>query len=242
MTPQPVARARRFAQEPEEQPPVSAELLHLFCHDFRVPLTTLAAYAELLRSPGLDPEQRGQFVEAIETQAGRVARMVADLEALALPPGPPVEPGETCADAIECIQGAIDEVAATAAARGARIQFSPGSGRLPLRVRPDQLQRGLAWLLEVGLRRVRAGGTIAVWTTTEPHATRIGVDTPLQAPEEADVAALLRFEPGPQPPDLVRGVAGPLWAALHGLERAGVRQEVSRTSQGIRWVLVVEPG
>jgi hypothetical protein len=242
MSAQPAARARCSDPEPEEQSPVSAELLHLFCHDFRVPLTTLAAYAELLRSPGLAPLQRSQFVEAIETQTSRVARMVSDLEALALPAGPPADPGETCPDAVACIQGAIDEVAATAAARGARIQFSPGPGPLPLRVRPEQLQRGLAWLLEVGLRRIRTGGSLTVWITTEPHAVRIGVDTPLDAVDEAEVAALRGFEPGPQPPDLVRGVAGPLWAALHGLERAGVRQEVTRISRGIRWVLVVEPG
>ena len=242
MRPHPAARALCPSQGPQDPPPVSAELLHLFCHDFRVPLTTLAAYAELLRAPGLAPQQRSQFVEAIEAQAIRVARMVADLEALALPSGPPTGPKEACPDAAACIQGAIDEVAATAAARGARIRFSPGPVPLPLLARPDQLQRGLAWLLEVGLRRVRAGSMLTVWTTAEPRATRIGVDTPLESLNEADVAALRGFEPGPQPPDLVRGVAGPLWAALHGLERAGVRQEITRTPEGIRWVLVVEPG
>ncbi len=64
-------------------------------------------------------------------------------------------------------------------------------------------------------------------------------DAPTDDASEAEAAALRGFEPGPHPPDFVRGVAGPLWAALHGLERAGVRQEIACIPSGLRWVLVM---
>jgi nitrogen-specific signal transduction histidine kinase len=243
MSPANPDRAPASAEDHESRPSdaldVTADLLHLFSHDIRVPLTTLSAYAELLRSPGLTADQREQFVEAIELQARRLSRMIADLGALALPFGEDADPGEFCAEAITCVGDAVGEVSPMAETRSVKVVFEPAPGRMPVVARPDQLRRGVAWLLEAALRRVASGSTVTAWVGRGPFETRVGVDFHVGQITESDVKALQAFEPGPHPPDLVRGIAGPMWASLHGIERAGARQEISLIKGGLRWTLVL---
>ena len=68
------------------------------------------------------------------------------------------------------------------------------------------------------------------------------METGLDSVRESDVEALRAFQPGPSPPDLVRGVAGPLWASLHNLERAGAEQVITIVPGGLRWGLLLPPG
>jgi hypothetical protein len=232
--------ARRLpCPEPEEPLPIGAPLIHLFAHDLRAPLTTLSAYAELLRSPGLAAGQRVQFVEAIGAQAHRIARMIADLEALALPVGVPSGIDAEGTDAVQCMRGAIADACASPTTRPVQVRFEPERAALPVLARPDQLQRALAWLLEVAVRRGAADAPVIAWARHEGSETSVGIDVCMPELRDADVTELVGFEPGPRPPDAVRGLAGPLWASLRGLERAGARQQISRIAGGLRWALVL---
>ncbi|HVP37895.1 MAG TPA: HAMP domain-containing sensor histidine kinase [Candidatus Saccharimonadales bacterium] len=233
--------ARASRPEPEGVPALEAPLLHQFCHDLRVPLTTLAAYAELLRSPGVGPERCQEFAEALECQARRLARMVDDLEGLSLPAetGPGGEEAGT--DVEGCVRAALQEALAVAAARGVTLSFELPPSPTLAGVREEILRRALVWLLEAAIRRSPAGRTVTVSARRRNGEVCVGVDLPGRA-TDADLAALKAFEPGAAPPDLVSGVAGPLWVALYNLERAGARQEISRCGSGVRWVLALPPG
>src|SRR5207237_1071035 len=113
------------------------------CHDFRVPLTSVAAYAELLRSADLGAAQREEFAAAVEIQARRLARMVDDLESMASDEGlaageelevPGMDLGERIAVALEAVEP-------LARARGVGIVLEPPRSPVIAKTRREELDR-----------------------------------------------------------------------------------------------------
>jgi signal transduction histidine kinase len=48
-------------------------------HELRTPIFSVGGFLELLREDDLDPETRGEFVDAMAEQMGRLAKLAADL-------------------------------------------------------------------------------------------------------------------------------------------------------------------
>jgi signal transduction histidine kinase len=55
------------------------ELISMIAHDLGSPLTTVSGYAELLTRPGVPDAMRDRARRVIQTEAGRMARLVQDL-------------------------------------------------------------------------------------------------------------------------------------------------------------------
>jgi two-component system, OmpR family, sensor histidine kinase KdpD len=122
-------------------------ILHAVSHDFRSPLTAITTAGSALRSDELTEDDRSELIEVIESEAARLAELMADLLDLSRIQAGAVSPQADWCD--------LQDVVASAAAHLAtsdRVEFVIPA-ELPL-VRADaaQLERVFSNLLENALK------------------------------------------------------------------------------------------
>ena len=219
--------------------PILERALRLLCHDLRIPLTSITACAEVLRATGLSPEERDQFTRTLQTQSSRLARMLESLESLADGAGGGTANEREPVDVDAELRDATSAAVAAAAARGVGVSWNAAAGVLLPRWRAARLAGVLDWVLEAGARRVAAGQSVTV--RAEPRGGEVCVEVGLPGvePGPSELSALNALDPDRDPPDLVRGVAGPLWAAMRSLALCGGRSEVVARATGLTWTLSV---
>lgn len=212
-----------------------AALLHLMCHDLRVPLTSLMAYAELLGDSALSAEQHDTFVAAIRVQSRRLSRMVDDLESLAHD-GAAESDGFPAMNIGERLTDAAVEIQKEAGERGVQVEVDLRDPHLWAAGDGDSLGRALVWLLEAALRRVPRGGKIVLRSERSGDEVLAEMILPGGLLSGRESESLGRFTTGAAVPDLVRGIAGPFTLSLEALRATGAKIETVSEPGSFRWV------
>jgi two-component system sensor histidine kinase KdpD len=120
-------------------------LLHAISHDLRSPLTAISTAASALRSPSATPEERRALIEAIDSEAVRLAALVDDLLDLSRIEAGAVNPRTDWCD--------LGDVLARATAQAEARREHPIELDLPaelplVRADPAQLERVFSNLLQ----------------------------------------------------------------------------------------------
>jgi two-component system sensor histidine kinase KdpD len=187
-----LAQAARSALEEAEKANVRAAMLAALSHDLKTPLATILGAASSLREldGGLSPAARGELASAIEEEAGRLARYVANLLHMTrLKSG--IEPNIDWADAGDIAQGAVAR--AQHAFPAARFAFAAAPEAPLLRTDAVLLEQAVFNVLENAARVSPADRDIAVRVWAADATLRIAVadDGPGVAP--GDLARI--FDP-----------------------------------------------
>lgn len=132
-------------------------------HELRTPLTALTGFIETLKGAAReDPAARDRFLAIMETEAGRMARLVDDLLSLSrVEDDERVRPTETV-DLTMLIGETIETLTPVAEQRGARIVARLPDAPLIVPGDPGQIRQVLMNLIENGLKYGRDGGEVRV--------------------------------------------------------------------------------
>jgi two-component system sensor histidine kinase KdpD len=125
-------------------------ILHAVSHDLRSPLTAIRTAAAGLREENTTAEDRLALIDAIEEEAERLTRLIANLLDLSRIEAGAVHPRTDWCDLLDVISSAISHVREPAAPHRIQIELE---GELPLvRADPAQLERVFSNLIENALR------------------------------------------------------------------------------------------
>lgn len=169
-----LGEAARSAKEEAEKANVRAAMLASLSHDLKTPLATILGAASSLREldSGLSGAARGELAAAIEEEAGRLARYVANLLHMTrLKSG--IEPNVDWADANDIAQGAIAR--AQYAFPAARFARTSAHAAPLLRTDAVLLEQAIFNVLENAARVSPPGRAIAVRIWADDTKLRIAV-------------------------------------------------------------------
>jgi signal transduction histidine kinase len=218
---------------------LSEPLLHHFCHDIRVPLTSIGVSAELLATGRLSPEQTAEFAQIIARQALRIGRMIDNLECTSTSIREEDSTGDF--DISILASETVRRMEADADSRGVSLQIvrCDGAPRVP---GPSEFyESALFWILEVGLRASHSGSRVEISFETLGGRTASRIRMNAAGLDEGACEGLAGFSVEHPLPDLVRGIAGPLRMALDNFMAVGGAAE-SRLQEGaLEWTLIL-PG
>jgi two-component system phosphate regulon sensor histidine kinase PhoR len=132
-------------------------------HELRTPLASVAGFIETLRGPAKnDPAAREQFLQIMQTQTVRMARLIDDLLSLSrLEMKPYLDPAERV-DLGPLIEGVMDALRPLAEESGVRIEADLGSDPLVVAGSRDELIQVFENLLENACKYGRSGGLVEV--------------------------------------------------------------------------------
>ena len=133
-------------------------------HELRTPLATLVGFIETLRGPAKDDEEaRARFLAIMQEQAGRMARLVADLLSLSRIElnEHSVPTGTTRIDGV--LASVADSLAMRAGARNMSIQLPADLAKLPaVQGDNDELVQLFQNLIDNAIKYGRAGTPVVV--------------------------------------------------------------------------------
>jgi signal transduction histidine kinase len=135
-------------------------------HDLRTPLTVIGGFSEALRDGTASGDAAERAAAAISDEAGRLERMLADLDHLAMPgsEGPPLRLGSLVA--LDLARATVERFAGEAEARGQSLVLADGAtsaGAASLVADRDALDRILGNIVANALDHAPSpGGRIRV--------------------------------------------------------------------------------
>ena len=141
------------------------QLLADIRHDLRTPLTVISGFSEALRDGTATGEVADRAASAISDEAGRLERMLDDLDHLTVPgvAGPPLRL-ETL-DSLEVARSAVERFVAEADSRQQEIVVVDGAVSAPLTADRDMLDRILGNIIANALSHAPSpGGHVSVET------------------------------------------------------------------------------
>ena len=125
-------------------------ILHAVSHDLRSPLTAIRTAAAGLREEGTAADDRVALIDAIEEEAERLTRLIANLLDLSRIEAGAVEPRTDWCDLLDVISTAVSHIHQPRPHNRIQIELD---GELPLvRADPAQLERVFSNLIENALR------------------------------------------------------------------------------------------
>jgi len=167
------ASFNRMAGELERLFDARRELVAHASHDLRTPLASLQAMLEAVED-GLAPPE--QYLPAMGEQVRHLGRLVDDLFELAR-----IDAGQLTLElrdvrldglVASCVRG----VAASAEARGVRVESRVDAAAPPARCAPEHVERVLLNLLANALRHTPGDGAVAVLLEAEGDGVRLSVE------------------------------------------------------------------
>lgn len=133
------------------------ELAYGAGHEINNPLANIASRAQALLLDEADPERRRRLATIVD-QSFRARDMIGGLMLFARPPKPRPE----AVDVSGLVAAAIDAVRPVAAARGARLEYSPLPTPLAVRVDRVQIEEVVRVVAVNAIEAVSAGGRVVL--------------------------------------------------------------------------------
>jgi two-component system phosphate regulon sensor histidine kinase PhoR len=132
-------------------------------HELRTPLASIAGFVETLRGPAKnDAAARDHFLQIMQNQTARMARLIDDLLSLSrLEMKPYLPPGATV-DVSQVVQGVIDSLSPLARESGVVIERTFGGEAVEARGDRDELFQVFENLLENACKYGQSGGRVVV--------------------------------------------------------------------------------
>jgi two-component system phosphate regulon sensor histidine kinase PhoR len=132
-------------------------------HELRTPLASISGFVETLRGPARnDAAARDHFLQIMQNQTGRMARLIDDLLSLSrLEMKPYLPPGATV-DVRQIVESVIDSLSPLATESGIEIERALGQGPVEARGDRDELFQVFENLLENACKYGQSGGRITV--------------------------------------------------------------------------------
>jgi len=152
-------------------------------HELRTPLASISGFVETLRGPARnDAVARDNFLQIMQNQTARMARLIDDLLSLSRLEMKPYLPPGVMVDVRQVVESVIDSLAPLARESGVVVERSLGDRPIEARGDRDELFQVFENLLENACKYGQAGGRVVV-----------SVDKA----EDAEVAVTIRdFGPG----------------------------------------------
>jgi signal transduction histidine kinase len=139
------------------------QLLADIRHDLRTPLTVIGGFSQALKDGTATGETATRAADAIADEAGRLERMLDDLDHLTVPgvAGPPLRLGTL--DSLEVAHSAVERFAAEADSRGQTLGVADDAARCTFTADRDALDRILGNIIDNALTHAPSpGGTVRV--------------------------------------------------------------------------------
>ncbi|BCG76408.1 two-component sensor histidine kinase [Mesorhizobium sp. 113-1-2] len=150
-------------------------------HELRTPLASIAGFIETLRGPARnDPAAREQFLQIMQNQTGRMARLIDDLLSLSrLEMKPYLKPG-TEVDLRQTVDSVIDSLAPLARENNVAIERDFASGPLNVPGDRDELFQVFENLLENACKYGQSGGRVLVSIARADDGSEPGIDVTIR--------------------------------------------------------------
>jgi two-component system phosphate regulon sensor histidine kinase PhoR len=150
-------------------------------HELRTPLASIAGFIETLRGPARnDPAAREQFLQIMQNQTGRMARLIDDLLSLSrLEMKPYLKPG-TEVDLSQTVDSVIDSLAPLARENGVTIERDFAAGPLDVPGDRDELFQVFENLLENACKYGQSGGRVLVSIARSDADSEPGIDVTIR--------------------------------------------------------------
>ncbi|MBZ9671150.1 ATP-binding protein [Mesorhizobium sp. ES1-3] len=150
-------------------------------HELRTPLASIAGFIETLRGPARnDPAAREQFLQIMQNQTGRMARLIDDLLSLSrLEMKPYLKPG-TEVDLRQTVDGVIDSLGPLARENNVVIERDFAEGSLDVPGDRDELFQVFENLLENACKYGQSGGRVVVSIALGEDGAEPGIDVTIR--------------------------------------------------------------
>lgn len=150
-------------------------------HELRTPLASIAGFIETLRGPARnDPAAREQFLQIMQNQTGRMARLIDDLLSLSrLEMKPYLKPG-TEVDLRQTIESVIDSLGPMARDNGVAIERDFAEGPINVPGDRDELFQVFENLLENACKYGQSGGRVVVSMARSGDRSEPGIDVTIR--------------------------------------------------------------
>ena len=150
-------------------------------HELRTPLASIAGFIETLRGPARnDPAARDQFLQIMQNQTGRMARLIDDLLSLSrLEMKPYLRPG-TEVDLRQTIDSVIDSLGPLASENGVVIERDFIDGPVSVPGDRDELFQVFENLLENACKYGQSGGHVTVSIARSEVDQEQGIDVTIR--------------------------------------------------------------
>ncbi|MER9200347.1 ATP-binding protein [Mesorhizobium sp. M0933] len=150
-------------------------------HELRTPLASIAGFIETLRGPARnDPAAREQFLQIMQNQTSRMARLIDDLLSLSrLEMKPYLKPG-TEVDLRQAIDSVIDSLGPLAKENGVVIEHDFAEGPLDVPGDRDELFQVFENLLENACKYGQSGGRVVVSIIRSDSDPEPGIDVTIR--------------------------------------------------------------
>jgi two-component system phosphate regulon sensor histidine kinase PhoR len=146
-------------------------------HELRTPLASIAGFIETLRGPARnDPAAREQFLQIMQSQTSRMARLIDDLLSLSrLEMKPYLKPG-TEVDLRRTVESVIDSLGPLASDNNVVIERDFAEGPLNVPGDRDELFQVFENLLENACKYGQSGGRVVVSIAHSDAGSEPGID------------------------------------------------------------------
>ncbi|TPK80467.1 two-component sensor histidine kinase [Mesorhizobium sp. B2-4-18] len=150
-------------------------------HELRTPLASIAGFIETLRGPARnDPAAREQFLQIMQNQTGRMARLIDDLLSLSrLEMKPYLKPG-TEVDLRQTVDSVIDSLGPLARETSVAIEREFAAGPLNVPGDRDELFQVFENLLENACKYGQSGGRVVVSIARGDDGSEPGIDVTIR--------------------------------------------------------------
>ncbi|ESY94732.1 ATP-binding protein [Mesorhizobium australicum] len=150
-------------------------------HELRTPLASIAGFIETLRGPARnDPAAREQFLQIMQNQTGRMARLIDDLLSLSrLEMKPYLQPG-TEVDLRQTVDSVIDSLGPLARENNIVIERDFAKGPLDVPGDRDELFQVFENLLENACKYGQSGGRVLVSIARGDDGPEPGIDVTIR--------------------------------------------------------------
>lgn len=132
-------------------------------HELRTPLASISGFIETLAGPARNDEKaRDSFLQIMQTQTARMARLIDDLLTLSRIEMKPHLPSREKVDLVETIASVIDSLAYLAADYGVEVVFARPSAPVAVSGSRDELIQVFVNLLENACKYGQSGGRVDI--------------------------------------------------------------------------------